>query len=139
MKTLTIAIISFCAVAFSSCNKESILRVKGLGESVSKTNNASSFDRIALSIDANVDYMQGSAYYAEVYAQSDIHDKLSIGSRINLRNYDAIRITAHSPSLYGIDASSSGSVKPASLNAQHLKADLSGAGNVTLSGGLLTW
>ncbi len=139
MKTLTIAIISFCAVAFSSCNKESILRVKGLGESVSKTHNASSFDRIALSIDANVDYMQGSVYYAEVYAQSDIHDKLSIGSRTSFLNYEAIRITVNTPSLYGIDASSSGSVKLASRNAQHLETERSGAGNVTLSGGLLTW
>lgn len=139
MKTLTFAIISFCAIAFSSCNKKSIFPVNGVGESVSKTYNASGFGRIALSIGADVDYTQDSAYYVGVQAQSNIHDELRIGSRTSLLNCEAIRITVNAPSLYGIDVCGSGSVKLASLNAQHLKADLSGAGNVTLSGGLLTW
>jgi len=168
MKTSTIAIISFCAIALASCNKKSIIPVKGRGESVSKTYNASGFDRIALSIDADVDYTQDSVYYVEVYAQSNIHDELRIevegtelhiDSKKTLWHYDAIRITVHSPSLYGIDVSGSGdlkatnliktsalnvsvsgsgSVKLASLNATELKADLSGAGNLTISGGFTT-
>ena len=165
MKTSTIAILSFCVIAFASCHKKSIIPVKGRGDSVAKTYDHKGFDRIDLSIDADVDYTQDSVYYVEVYAQSNIQDALGISvdgsvlridSRKTLWQHKAIRIKVHSPDMYGmelsgsgnistqtpvstssldIDISGSGSVCIAALMTQRLEAELSGSGKLNISGG----
>lgn len=165
MKTSTLALISFCVIAFASCRKQSPIPVVGRGDVVSKTYDHSGFDHIDLSIDADVDYIQDNAYYVEVYAQSNIHKALRLrveGTtlRIDAKNplwkHKAVRIKVHSPNLYGVEVSGSGnfetqtpvntntmdihisgsgSVSLASLNAQSLNAELSGSGKLSILGG----
>lgn len=165
MKTSTIILIAFCIFAFASCHKKSIIPVKGRGDSVTKTYEQSGFDRIDLSIDADVDYVQSSTYFVEVYAQSNIQNALlitvdgnvlRIDSKKTLWQHKPVRIKVHCPNIYGfelsgsgninaqlpitttamdIDISGSGSVSLASLMTQNLNAELSGSGKMTVSGG----
>jgi hypothetical protein len=165
MKTSTLALISFCMIAFASCHKKSIIPVVGHGDRVTKTYDQSGFDRIDLSIDADVDYMQDSIYFVEVYAQSNIQKALRIsvdGStlRIDSKNplwkHKSVSIKVHSPNMYGmevsgsgdlnatspirtssmdINISGSGSVSLSSINTQNLNAELSGSGKLSISGG----
>jgi hypothetical protein len=165
MKTSTIILIVFCILAFASCHKKSIIPVKGRGDSVTKTYERSGFDHVDLSIDADVDYVQSSTYYVEVYAQSNIQDALRItvdgttlriDSKKTLWQHKPVRIKIHSPNIYGfelsgsgsidvqlpvsttaltVDISGSGSVSMASLMTQNLNASLSGSGKMTISGG----
>ena len=165
-KTWTLAlIISFCVIALASCHKRSIVPVVGRGDTASKVYDHSGFDRIDLSIDADIYYTQDSTYYVEVYAQSNIQKALRIsvdGStlRIDAKNplwkHKTVRINIHSPRIYGLEVSGSGdlsaqtpiltnnldvnisgsgSVSLSSLTTQSLHTELSGSGKLSVSGG----
>lgn len=165
MKASTIILISFCVLATVSCHKKSIIPVKGRGDSVTRTYDHSGFDHIDLSIDADVAYTQDSVFFVEVEAQSNIHEALRISvegttlridSKKTLWQHKPIRINVHSPAIYGLELSGSGSltamwpirtnsmdiqisgsgsVSLSSLVTQSIKAELSGSGKVHISQG----
>lgn len=163
-KTSALAVIFFCMIAFASCHKKSIVPIIGHGDRVTKTYDHSGFDRIDLSIDADIEYTQDSTYFVEVSAQSNIQKALRIsvdGStlRIDSKNplwkHKSVNIKIHSPNMHGIEVSGSGdltsspiqtgsmdvhisgsgSVSLSSLNTQNLNAELSGSGKLRITGG----
>lgn len=156
------------AVAFTSCKKNLFNSVKGKGATVTETRDLSGFDKISLSINADVTYTQDSVYFVEISAQQNILDvitteissgELKIGSNRWIRKHNGIKIIIHSPDLRKIDLdgsgnfdstgmltttgleleiSGSGNIRITSLTASNLDADISGSGNISISGGAVT-
>jgi hypothetical protein len=156
------------AVSFTSCKKNLFNSVKGKGATVTETRDLSGFNKISLSIDGDVNYMQDSIYFVEISAQQNILDvitteissgELKIGSNRWIRKHNGIKIVVHSPTLLAMDlsgsgniessldilttalelnVSGSGNIKLASVHTDELEVKISGSGNIVVSGGTVT-
>ncbi|WP_317896761.1 head GIN domain-containing protein [Aurantibacillus circumpalustris] len=168
MKTLKlISSLVILSIFFQSCQKGGPWGIMGKGDNITETKDIGEFDRVHLSIDADVFYTQDSVYKVEVSAQSNILAVLStevksgvltFDFKRNVWDHEKIKITVHSPRINEINISGSGNVTTqnaittndlelsisgsgsvyiASLNAVSLKADISGSGDVTIYSGSL--
>jgi|GEM_PF-522248 len=167
-KTLKL-ILFVTAISFfsQSCRKGGPFGIKGKGENVTEVKNLSGFDKIHLSIDADIYYTQDSVYKVEISAQQNIlavleveveNNTLKFDYRRNVWDHKKVKITVHSPdmnelSISGsgdiimqntlttntleLSISGSGNVNLPSLNAKHLKATISGTGDIKISKGSL--
>lgn len=168
MKTSKLIIIlSILGVFTQSCHKGGPWGIKGKGENVTETKKLIGFDKIRLSIDADIYYTQDSVYKVEISAQQNIlavmkaeviNNTLRFDFRRNVWDHNKIKITIHSPDLeelsisgsgditaennlnlenLDLSISGSGTVYLPSLTAKSLKATISGSGDVKVSGGKL--
>lgn len=156
------------AMSFTSCKKNPFNSIKGKGETVTETRNLSGFNKISLSIDGDVNYVQDTVYFVEISAQQNVLDvittevsagELKIDSRRWIRKHNGITILVHSPDLYALDISGSGNIESintistttlelnvsgsgnislAAINSAELEAKISGSGNISASGGAVT-
>lgn len=170
MKSLKLMIpaVLILAASFTSCKKHLFNAIKGKGDVVTETRDLSGFNRIALSIDADVTYVQDSVYFIELSAQKNVLNvittdisagKLKIEFKRWVLKHKDIKITIHSPELRGIDLSGSGDfeassgistselelnisgsgdIELAAVHADGLEAKISGSGNISVSGGVVT-
>ncbi|WP_430405284.1 head GIN domain-containing protein [Fluviicola sp.] len=163
-----IPVVLVLTVSITSCKKHLFNSIKGKGATVTETRNLSGFDKISLSINADITYTQDSVYFVEISAQQNVLDvitteieggELKIDSRKWIRKHNGIKIIIHSPDLRKIDLdgsgnfdstgmltttgleleiSGSGNIRITGLTAGNLDADISGSGNISISGGAVT-
>lgn len=170
MKSLKLMIpaVMILAVSFTSCKKHLFNSIKGKGETVTETRDLSGFNKISLSINADITYAQDSVYFVEISAQQNVLDvittkidggELKIDSRKWIRKHNGIKIVIHSPDLREVDLdgsgnfestgmltttgleleiSGSGNIRINGLTAGNLDADISGSGDISISGGAVT-
>lgn len=160
-----ILVITVLSCFILSCNKGGPWGIKGQGTNVTETKDLKNFDKIDLSIDADVFYTQDSVYKVEISAQQNIlavlkaevhNGTLSFDYRRNVWKHNEVKITVHSPDLTELQISGSGDVNLQSalktgkmkvsvsgsgdvyfpaLNADQLEASISGSGDVKVAGG----
>lgn len=156
------------AMSFTSCKKNLFNSIKGKGEIVTETRNLSGFNKISLSIDGDVNYVQDTVYFVEISAQQNVLDvittqvsagELKIDSRRWIRKHNGITILVHSPDLRAMDLSGSGNIASffdivttglelnvsgsgnitlAAVHTDELEVNISGSGNIAVSGGTVT-
>ncbi|TSJ44877.1 head GIN domain-containing protein [Fluviicola chungangensis] len=156
------------AMSFTSCKKNLFNSIKGKGETVTETRNLSGFNKISLSIDGDVNYVQDTVYFVEISAQQNVLDvittqvsagELKIDSRRWIRKHNGITILVHSPDLRAMDLSGSGNIASffdivttglelnvsgsgnitlAAVHTDELEVNISGSGNIAVSGGTVT-
>lgn len=139
-----IPVILVLAVSVTSCKKHLFNSVKGKGETVTETRNLSGFDKISLSINGDVIYVQDSVYFVEISAQQNILNvitteisdgELEIDSNKWIRKHTGIKIIIHSPDLREIDLDGSGNFESKGmLTTSNLELEVSGSGNIALAG-----
>lgn len=137
-----IIIVSIISIFSQSCRKGGPWGIRGKGSNVTETRDLKDFDRIQLSIDADVYYTQDSVYKVEISAQSNILTVLKVevsGSELkldfkrNVWDHNKIKITVHSPNLKGLSISGSGDINVQnSVNTSDLELNISGSGNIYL-------
>ncbi len=165
---LMIPVVLFLAVSFTSCKKHLFNSIKGKGNTVTETRNLSGFNKIDLSIDADVHYVQDSVYFVELSAQQNVLNvittdidagKLKIEFKRWVLKHTKITIVIHSPELREVDLSGSGNFESpsdivtsslelnvsgsgdidlAAVHADELKVKISGSGDISVSGGAAT-
>ena len=168
MKTLKFSLFAlFFSFAFFACHKGGPFGIKGKGNNVTELKNLDGFDKIQLSIDADIFYIQDSVFKVEISAQQNIltvlkveveNHTLKFDFKRNVWEHNKITVTVHSPNMnefnisgsgnitaqtpitatnMELDISGSGSVYLPSLTAKNLKATISGNGDVKIAGGSL--
>ncbi len=129
---------------FISCYKKGgPWGIRGKGKTISETRNASGFNRVSISEDANVYFVQDSVYSVEVSAQENIirvvetkvkGSELQITFTRNVWEHEEIKVVVHAPDLVGVNISGRGDVIVENvLKSNSLSMELSGSGNVTLA------
>lgn len=143
MKSLKL-ILGIFTISFiiTSCHKGGPWGIRGKGDNVIETRDLSGFDRIDLSIDADVYYTQDSIYKVEISAQQNILAvlKSEVNGTIlrfdykrNVWKHNTVKITVHSPSMRGLTVSGSGNITAQNLlNTDNLEMSISGSGNINL-------
>ena len=168
MKTIQLILaISLLSIFSQSCRKGGPWGIKGKGPNVTETKELEGFDKIHLSMDADIYYTQDSVYKVEISAQQNIlavlktevkNHALQFDFRRNVWGHSKIKITVHTPDLNDISISGSGDITAQntlntnalelsisgsgninlpSVNAKNLKVTISGSGDVKISGGSL--
>ena len=169
MKTLKLILcFSLLALTFQSCRKGGPWGIKGKGDNVTENRTVSGFDKIHLSMDADIFYTQDSVFKVEVSAQPNIltvleveveNHTLKFDFKRNVWEHNKVKITIHSPNLKGLSISGSGDITVQneittnemdlsisgsgniyfpSLTATNLVAMISGTGDINISGGSLS-
>lgn len=143
MKSLKLIPVLFLVTSFTSCKKHLFNSIKGKGETVTETRNLSGFNKISLSIDGDLSYVQDSVYFVEISAQQNVLDvittdidagRLKIGSSKWIRKHNGIKIVVHSPDLRALDLNGSGNIEsPSDITTAWLELNVSGSGNITLA------
>lgn len=131
------------AASFTSCKKNLFNSIKGKGATVTEIRDLTGFNKISLSIDGNVNYLQDSVYFVEISAQQNVLDvitteisggELKIGANRWIRKHNGIKIIIHSPDLRAMDLSGSGNMESSSdILTPDLELNVSGSGNITLA------
>lgn len=140
---LMIPVLLILVTSFTSCKKHLFNSIKGKGETVTETRNLSGFNKISLSIDGDLSYVQDSVYFVEISAQQNVLNvitteidggRLKIGSSKWIRKHNGIKIIVHSPDMREMDLSGSGNIESSSdILTTNLELNVSGSGNITLA------
>jgi hypothetical protein len=137
-------LMSVIIIAFftTSCDRREMWGVKGKGESVSETRTETGFERIDLSIDADIYYTQDSIYKIEVIAQPNIlrvlktevsGSELKISYIRNVWDHHKVKIYVSSPKMRGMKISGSGDIRAQNkIVTDNLDLTISGSGNISL-------
>lgn len=138
---ISLSLIALFLVA-TACNKHVFGTIKGKGDNVTEVRTVSNFNKIKLSMDADITYVQDSIYYVEISAQANIMEvittevsagELKIDTRKTLRKHNPIKLIIHSPNMVGMDISGSGNITATgSINSNYLDLHISGSGNISL-------
>jgi len=167
MRTITIiSTLTLVSLFTSSCYKRrGWTAIQGRGDVVTEKRYLKNADRIQLSIDANVEYKQDSAYFLEVTAQpnilsvvrTDVHGTtLKISYSQEVWQHKQVTVVVHTPNMKGMNISGSGNISSdfeiktslldlgiggsgnislGKVEAATLSAKISGSGNITLRDG----
>lgn len=137
-----ITIVSIISIFSQACRKGGPWGIRGKGNNVTEIRDLKDFDRIQLSIDADVYYTQDSVYKVEISAQSNIltvlkvdvsNSELKLDFKRNVWDHNKIKITIHSPNLKGLSISGSGDINiQNSVYTSDLELNISGSGNIYL-------
>jgi len=137
--SLSLAVLFLVATA---CNKHVFGTVKGKGETVTEVRTVSNFNKIKLSMNADITYVQDSIYYVEVSAQSNVLEvittevsagELKVDTRKTVRKHKPIKLVIHCPTMVGMDISGSGNINATgSIITSYLDLHISGSGNISL-------
>jgi len=144
MKSLKLMIpVVLILAAFTSCKKTLFNSIKGKGATVTEIRDLTGFNKISLSIDGDVNYVQDSVYFVEISAQQNVLDvitteisggELKIDAKRWIRKHNGIKISIHSPDLRAMDLSGSGNMESSSdISTPDLELNISGSGNITLA------
>jgi len=127
----------------TSCKKTIFNSIVGKGGTVTETRQVTDFNKILLSIDANVIYTQDANYYVEISGQENVLDvlttevsagELKIDFSKWVRKHSNITIIIHSPDMRGLDISGSGNIEcNGSITTSNMDINISGSGNVVLN------
>ncbi len=164
LKTLNLILLSFLiGTIFSSCN---IFGVSGSGELVTNEISLSEFNKIDLTIEAEIEFIKSKTQKVEIVAQQNIYDliksdvikeKWTIEFDKNVKDYEDITIYIYVPEIISIDLSGSGYIYtnntfsadkvefsiPGSgdidffFDAEDTEISISGSGNIYLEGGTI--
>jgi hypothetical protein len=166
MKSLKMILpIAILFTALTACNKHLFGSIKGKGDNVTEVRPLTNFNKVKLSIDADILYVQDSTYYVEISAQSNVlgvmTTKVSAGElefdfKKWVRKHNPITIIIHSPEIKGfhisgsgniniqneivtddmdLHVSGSGNISMYSLQSQDLEVSISGSGDINIGGG----
>jgi len=140
---LIIPVALILVASFTSCKKNLFNSIKGKGATVTEVRDLTGFNKISLSIDGDVNYVQDSVYFVEISAQQNVLDvitteisggELKIGADRWIRKHNGIKIIVHSPDLHGMTLSGSGNMESSSdILTPDLELNVSGSGNITLA------
>lgn len=140
---LMIPVVLILAASFTSCKKNLFNSIKGKGATVTEVRDLTGFNKISLSIDGDVNYVQDSVYFVEISAQQNVLDvitteisggELKIGADRWIRKHNGIKIIIHSPDLRGMTLSGSGNMESSSdILTPDLELNVSGSGNISLT------
>jgi len=141
MKTFKLILsLALLTLISQSCHKGGPWGIKGKGENVTETKDLSGFDRIHLSIDADIYFTQDSVYKVEISAQPNIlavmkaevnNYTLSFDYRRNVWDHNKVKITIHAPDLRAVNISGSGDFNfQNEMNTNNLELTISGSGNI---------
>ena len=127
----------------TSCKKHIFNSIKGKGGTVTEIRNVTGFNKISLSINADVSYVQDSVFFVEISAQQNVlaaittdvsAGELKIDFNKWVRKHSNIHFTIHSPDLRGLDLSGSGNIEATgNIATTNMEINVSGSGNVVLS------
>lgn len=116
--------------------------MKGSGDNIKESRDVSGFDRIDLSVDADISYTQDSVYKLEISAQPNILRILSTevkGSELQLDfkrkvwDHNKIKIIIHSPEISRFEISGSGDIEVQNtIVTDNLHLDISGSGSISI-------
>jgi len=143
MKTLkTILPVALIMMSATACHKK-LFPIKGKGENVTEIRSISNVDKISLSVNANVIYVQDSVSSLKLTGQANIlavlttnvsNGELEISFRQNVRKHNQVTIEVHTPNISGFGISGSGDISASGpLNAGYLKLRISGSGNISVN------
>jgi hypothetical protein len=165
---LILSVVLISVLSQSCYKKGGPWGMKGKGENIKESREVSGFNRIDLSIDAEISYTQDSVYKLEISAQPNIlkilttevkNSELRMDLKRNVWDHNTIKIIIHSPGITSFVISGSGNIKVQnaiatdqldltisgsgdisipSLTAGRVTAKISGSGNVQISGGNVT-
>jgi hypothetical protein len=139
-KTFLVAVSAIALFTFPSCHK-----LSGDGPSVTKNYSISGFTGINTELDADVNFIQDSVYKVEIYAQSNIQDRIEMPVvdgelRLQFRKFSKIgrhsRIVAYisAPSINMLRVSGSGKIVASNpVNSGSMDINVSGSGSVDLA------
>lgn len=141
MKTVkSIFGIIIVSIILSSCYTRTTWGVKGKGENINEKRGLSGFNKISLSVDADVYYTQDSVYSVEVIGQSNIlkvlrievaDKKLKIEYMRHVWDHHKVKIYVHSPNMVGMYISGSGDIKSeTTIKTIEMETNISGSGNI---------
>lgn len=145
MKPLKAALVLMLlsTLIFSSCRKRTLWPVNGKGSSIDQTRTITNFERIHLSIDAELEYIQDSVYSVVINAQQNILDIIETktnGSTLIIDfdktpyDYNKVKIYIHAPKMYELNVSGSGNIKaPQTLTTSALDLTISGSGYININ------
>jgi hypothetical protein len=138
-RILLLAVITAISATLFSCKK-----IVGEGPVVSEIRAISNFDKIALSVPADLVYVQSPNYFVEVKGQQNILQRLStvvvnnelrirFANNIRLKSYDRLVITVHSPNMNGLELNGSGKIDvPGTISTTNMKLGISGSGSIRI-------
>lgn len=139
MKNYHVGVLTLFLIALTACHKKPF-GVKGKGSSVNETRTVSDFQKIKLSVDAELNFKTDSVYYLEIYAQQNVINEIKTeisGGELIIKTEtffyknDPIKITVHAPSVSSLYVSGSGKIVcPDSLVSTGLKLEISGSGRI---------
>lgn len=140
--TIGISVLLFISLSFSSCYRE-LIGVEGSGPTVTEVRTPGTFEGVESSIDANIILHDSSVCVVRISAQANIlnvlktevrNNKICIGFRGNVHDYNAITIHLYAPHFTSVSVSGSGSVSNSNalLNGD-FNCTISGSGSVNLS------
>lgn len=142
MKNCHLCVLTLIVIVFAACHKKPF-GVKGKGSSVSETRSVSDFQKIKLSVDAELNFKMDSIYYLEINAQQNVLDEIEtdvsggdlvIKTETFFYKHNPIKITVHAPSVNSLSVSGSGKIVCAdSLLNSNLKLEISGSGRIDAS------
>lgn len=138
-----IFLLSIISLMSTSCYRRNGWGVRGTGSDVTENRPLYGFDRIHLSTDAEVEYVQDSLYFFEVTGQANVlqvlktevkNSILKIGFNSDVWDHHTIKIKVHSPHILEFEISGSGDIKSfEAIDASSLECNISGSGNIVLS------
>lgn len=129
-------------LSITACEKVLFGSVKGKGNNVTEIRPLTNFNKIKLSMDADITYVQDSVYYVEISAQSNVLEvltttisagELKVDVKRWLRKHNLITLIIHSPEIKGLDISGSGNINvPGLIATNDMDLHISGSGNISL-------
>lgn len=137
---LAVAAATVAFVSFQSCNK-----TKGDGPSITKNYSLSGFSSVDAGLDGELYFTQDSVYKVEIYAQSNILDKIEtpiVGGELRLQfkkflnvgKHNRIITYIHAPNLNGLKVNGAGSIfvnQP--VTSGNISLKVNGSGNINMS------
>jgi len=143
MKTLKLLpVLSLIVIFAQSCDRRSVWGIRGSGPNVSEQRYTPQFDRIKLSMDAEVTLIQDSVFSVEVIGQSNIlavfetkveGKELILSYRRSVWDHNTVRAIIHAPAVVGLSVSGSGTIRvEKELKGEGLNLDVSGSGAINI-------
>lgn len=137
-RTLTfVALIS--VVFFISCKKEI-----GKGPVVTEARTLTGFNKISLSVPADLVYEQSNSFFFEIKGQQNILDlvtttivnnelRIRFKNNVRVKNYEHLVIKTYSPDMESLELSGSGKIDaPATITSAKMRIATSGSGSINI-------
>jgi hypothetical protein len=135
-------VLTILSLSFLSCRKGGPWGIRGKGATVTETRDLENFDKIQLSVEADLFYIQDSVYRVEITAQPNIlavlraevsGGTLKFDYRRNVWDHKDVKITVRSPEIRRLSISGSGDIEAnGTITAERLELNISGSGDIDI-------
>lgn len=142
MKSLKMLLVAALLFSTATACKKKFFGINGKGDLITETRSTDAFDKIDLSIDANVIYVQDSVYSIRVTGQANIlevltttvsNNKLLIDYSRNVWKAKQVTIEVHSPNIREMELSGSGNITvEGAVTTDNLQLGIYGSGNISI-------